>query len=175
MLRLRETVALALVAMLGCEVGDFDVVRRKTVTIPADDSGEDIEIMELDDLEIVLAEIEDTQDIGREDLSAAVLDRLTLEVLEPVGADLAFAERIEVFAEAPGLDRVRVASQTEFPRGDELVELELDDVDLRKYVAAASTTFVAQVGGVAPPIDVRVKATATLHIGVTLRGACDHM
>lgn len=171
---LRETLAVALLATSGCEVADFDVVREGTATIPRGTIGDDFHMMEIDD-ELVLAEIQDEHDVGREDVADAEITRFTLEVFDPAGIDFAFAHRIEVFAEAPGLESVRIAHQDRFPAGARIIELETDDVDLRDYVAAPTVTLVARVDGVAPPADVRLKGRADLHLGVTLRGACDHM
>ena len=171
----REFLAVALMATLGCEVADFDVERNGTATIPRGITGEDLQLMRLDDMEIVLTEIEDTHGIAREDLSDAEITSFTLTVLEPDGTDLSFATSIEVFAEAEGLERVRIAHQTEFPSGEDVIDLETDDVDLRDYVAAPSVTLVARIDGVTPPADVQVEAAAELHLGATLRGACNHM
>ena len=172
---MREILAVALVATLGCEVADFEVERRGTATIPRSHGGEDLEVMRLDDMEIVLAELEDTQGVAREDLSQAEILAFTLTVRKPAGADLSFASRIEVFAEAEGLERIRIAHQDVFPEGEQVVDLETDDVDLRDYVAAPSVTLVARIDGVSPLADVRVEASAELILGATMRGACNHM
>jgi hypothetical protein len=171
----REILAVALMATLGCEVADFEVQRSGSATIPRGHVGEDLEVMRLDDMEIVLAELEDTHDIAREDLSEAEITRFTLTVIDPAGTDLSFASNIEVFAEAEGLERIRIAHLDEFPPGEQVVDLETDDVDLRSYVAAPNVTLVARIDGVSPPADVRVQADADLHLGATMRGACNHM
>jgi len=172
--RIRETLAAALLATLGCELADFDIERQGTATIPRGHIGDDFEMMQIDD-DIVLAEIEDEHGVSREDIAEAEITRFTLEVLDPPGMDLAFADRIEVFAEAPGLESVRIGHLDTFPSGARVVDLETDDVDLRDYVAADSVRLVARIDGVAPSEDVRVQARADLHIGVTVRGACNHM
>lgn len=172
--RLRNVLGAALLAALGCEVADFDVQKRGTATIPRDAMLDPIEMMQLDGFELVLAEIEDTEDIGPEDISGAELRRLTLEVIDPAGGDLSFLDSIEIYAESPELERVRVAHRERLPKGEARVDLEIDDVDLHDYVAAPSVTLSAVVDGVAPPEDVRVRAIASLNIGATLRGACDH-
>jgi hypothetical protein len=175
MARMRETMAVALVATLGCEVADFDVERGAMATISRDRMGDEIEMMRLDDTEVILAELDDTHDIAPEDVADAEITRFTIAVVDPVDMDLAFLDRVEVFAEAPGLPSVRIAHLDEFPAGAQLLELETDDVELRDYVAAPSVTLVARIDGAAPPMDVKVDARADLHFGVTLRGACNHM
>ena len=53
---MREILAVALMATLGCEVADFEVQRSGSTTIPRGPTGEDLEMMRLDDMELVLAE-----------------------------------------------------------------------------------------------------------------------
>jgi len=175
MTRMRELLAMALLASLGCEVADFDIERMGTATIPRNRPADGVPLMRLDDFELELAEIEDERGVGTKDLAEADLQRFRLEVIDPAEIDMSFADRIEVYAEAPGLERVRVAWQDEFPDGARVVDLETDDVDLRAYIAAPSVTLFAVIDGAAPPVDVRMRAIAELHIGVTLRGACGHM
>jgi hypothetical protein len=169
--RLREAIGVVLLAALGCEVADFEIERRGTMTIRRGDA---VEMMELDGMELEIAELEDEQGIGREDISDAQLVRLTMRVLEPEGMDLSFVDSIEVFAESEDLERVRVAHQDDFPPGVTHIELEPDDVELRDYIAAPQVTLVARISGASPTQDVRVRATAWLEVGVTVRGACDH-
>lgn len=175
MARMRELLAMALVATLGCEVADFDVERKGTATIPRNRPADGVPIMRLDEFELELAEIEDERGVSKKDLAEADLQRFRLEVIDPAELDLSFADRVEIYAEAPGLERVRVAWQDDFPVGARVVDLETDDVDLREYVAAPSVTLFAVIDGAAPPVDVRVRGIAELHLGVTLRGACTHM
>ncbi len=165
----RELLGLLLVTNLGCEVASVDVVRHGVATIPKDGA---FEIMRFEDFELELGEIEDTQGIERRDVSDATLDRLVIEVLSPEPADLSFVDQIQVYAETPQLGRVRVAYVGEVPPDTRVVELDTDDVDLRNYVAADTVTFVAVIDGAMPATDVKVRATAELNVGVTLRGAC---
>ena len=174
MTRARNVLAAALMTTVGCEIADFDVERSGIATIPSRPEAEAITVMELDGFEIVLAEIEDTEDIGPEDISGADLRRFTIEVLDPAGADLSFIEGIEIYAESPELERVRIAHLDDVPRGASRIELEVDGVDLHDYIVAPVVTLSAVVDGDAPETDVRVRASALLNIGATLRGACDH-
>ncbi|MBC8073751.1 MAG: hypothetical protein IAG13_35855 [Deltaproteobacteria bacterium] len=174
MTRARNLIAAALMTAVGCEIADFDVERSGTATIPSRPDAEAITVMELDGFEIVLAEIEDTENIGPEDISGAELRRFTIEVLDPADAELSFVDGIEIYAEAPDLERVRIAHLDEVPRGAQRIELEVDGVDLHDYIIAPVVTLSAVVDGDAPETDVRVRAVAVLNIGATLRGACDH-
>lgn len=175
MARARNVLAAALMTAVGCEIADFDVERSGVATIPSRPDTAAITVMELDGFEVVLAEIEDTEDIGPEDISGAELRRFTIEVLDPEGDDLAFVEGIEIYAESPELERVRIAHLDDaVPRGTQRIELEVDGADLHDYIVAPTVTLSAVVDGDAPETDVRVRATALLNIGATLRGACDH-
>lgn len=172
--RVRDALGVALLWALGCELADFEVERSGYAVISADDDTDEVEVMRLDGLEIVLAEIEDTEDIGTEDISRAEIRKLTIEVVHPLGSDLAFVDRIEIFADSPDLGRVRVAYADELPRGEARVDLEIDGVDLQKYIAAPTATLIAVIDGTAPEREIRVLATAKLEVGATVRGACDH-
>jgi hypothetical protein len=168
---LREVIGVAMLACSGCEVASIDVEREGYAVIPHDGT---LELMGLDGFEAVLGQVEDTEDVRREDVSDATLDQLVIEVLDPGQPDLSFITRIEVFAEAPDHERVRVAHGENFPVGVRVVQLEIDDVELRDYVAAQHVSLVASIDGKRPPRDVHVHAVAHLSVGVTLRGACHH-
>jgi hypothetical protein len=167
----REVIGVAMLACSGCEVASIDVERAGNAVIPHDGT---LELMGLDGFEAVLGEIEDTEDVRRQDISDATLDQLVIEVLDPGQPDLSFITRIEVFAQSPELERVRVAHGEDFPVGARVVALEIDDVELRDYVAAQHVSLVASIDGERPARDVHVHAVAQLSVGVTLRGACHH-
>jgi hypothetical protein len=172
--RLREGIGLLAILAGGCEVTEVDIEQTGTAFIPRDHTVGPVEMPEMENLDLVLAIIENPG-VGGEDITEAVITSLRVEVLEPEAGDLAFAERVEVFAEAPGLERVRVAWQDEFPAGEPIVEFETDDVNLRDYVASRSVTIRAEISGDAPDELVEVEAVANLNVGVTLKGACNHM
>ncbi len=165
---------LLLLAALACEAADVQLRRSGTATIPRDDPGDDIVMMRLDDLELELAHLDPQRDIDPDEIANARLTKVRLEVLKPSGADLSFADSIELFAEAPGLERVRVAHRDGFPPGTRTINFDLDEVDLAAYVAASEVTLVALVNGEAPADDVDVSAAADIDIGVTVRGACNN-
>lgn len=172
--RLREGIGLVALLMGGCEVTDVDIEQSGTAYIPRDHTAGAIEMPEMEDLDLVLAII-DNPGVGTEDITDAMMTSLRVEVLSPESADLSFADRVEVFAEAPGMETVRIAYQDEFPAGEQVVEFQTDDVDLRDYVASRSVTIRAEISGDAPDETVEVEAIANLNVGVTVRGACDAM
>jgi hypothetical protein len=172
--RLREVVGVLAILLSGCEVTEVDIEQTGTAFIPRDHTVGAVEMPEMENLDLVLAVIENPG-VGGEDITQAEITSLRVEVLEPEGGDLAFADRVEVFAEAPGMERVRIAHQDRFPVGAQIVEFETDDVNLRDYVASRSVTIRAEIVGEAPEELVEVEAVANLNVGVTLRGACNQM
>jgi hypothetical protein len=172
--RLREGVGVLAVLAAGCEVTEVDIEQTGTAFIPRDHTTGPVEMPEMENIDLVLAVI-DNPGVGGEDITDARVTSLRVEVIEPDLGDLAFAERVEVFAEAPGMDRVRVAYQDEFPVGESVIEFETDDVNLRDYVASRTVTIRAEVTGEAPDELVEVEAIANLNVGVTMRGVCNQM
>ena len=172
--RLREGIGVLAILVAGCEVTDVNIEQVGTAFIPRDHTVGPVEMPEMEDLDLVLAVI-DNPGVGGEDITDATITSLRVEVLSPETADLAFAESVEVFAEAPGMGRVRIAHQDEFPAGEQIVEFETDDVDLRDYVASRSVTIRAEISGDAPEELVEVEAVANLNVGVTMRGVCNQM
>jgi hypothetical protein len=172
-MRLRELVCTALLPLVGCEIADLEIEREGTATIARARPPGDVTMMRLDGLQLELAEIQDTEGIAPEDISDATLDELTLEIVDAKDGDLAFLDRVEIYAEAPDLARVRVAHRAGFGK-IRSAEFDIDDVDLRDYVAAPTVTLVAVIDGTAPRTDVEVRAHARLDVGVTVRGACHH-
>lgn len=173
-MRVRELAAAAILFCLGCEVKEVELERSSERIIPGGPAGVELEMMELEPESIVFSEIEDPG-IGPEDITGASITRMTIEVLEPEGADLAFADAVEVFAESGDLPRVRIAHQDRFPTGDALVQFEVDDVDLREYLVSDGMRMIAVFEGGGPERDIRVRGTTDLRVGITVRGACAAM
>jgi hypothetical protein len=116
---------------------------------------------------------EDLRDQGVDpgDLAFAHLRVLTLSVTSDDG-DLSFLDGITLYVEAPGLDRVRLASGADFPRGLRSADLVLEDVDLGPYLEQDAVTVGATAAGRRPEDPVTLEASLVLEVGVTPRGAC---
>lgn len=167
--RLRSSLGVLALCSLGCDVTEIDVERRGSGTIPEAGS------TPFEETEIVLGEFDADRDVKEGDLSSAIVDRLDVRVVEPAGADLAFAQRLEVFVEAPGLPPQRIGHAEDFRPGRDRLELETDRADITPYVAAESLTIFAVVEGLPPQEQVEIEGIANLRLGVTLQGACNHM
>ncbi len=109
------------------------------------------------------------------DISEVQLDLFTLEATDPAGADLSFLDSVDLYVEAPGLDKVLIASADSFPEGEALVDFTLEDVDLTDYVVSESMTLTTDVTGHRPDDDTVVQAHFDLAVGVTGQGACNNL
>jgi len=109
------------------------------------------------------------------DIEEVFLVAFELEALSPDGADLSFIDRMELYVEAPGLPRRRVASQDDFPAGEAVVAFELEGVDLTDYVVSEAMTLSTEVEGRRPDDDTEVEARYGIDVGVTAQGACNQV
>jgi hypothetical protein len=173
---LRELAGAIFVMSLGCNgVTSIEVERTSMAVIYDDDPLGDLDLPEFREIELFLGEYENEQGIRSKDITGANLERLVMTVIEPEGGDLSFANRIEIFVEAPDRSTRRIAHREDFPIGENAIEFDLDDTDLEPYITASSFTLRARVEGRPPPEDILVEGAATLDVGVTLAGVCHHM
>lgn len=127
--------------------------------------------------ELVTMDLTESQELENQgvapgDIRDAELVDFVLTATAPTGADLSFLDRMEVWVEAPGLPRVRVAVQDDFPPGVAEVTFDLEDVDLTDYVVSQSMTFGTDVTGRRPEDETTVRADVSVRVGVTGQGAC---
>jgi hypothetical protein len=175
-LRLRELAGALFILSSGCNgVTSIEVERTSRAVIFDDDPLGELDLPEFREIDIFLGEFENEHGIRRKDIAGASLERVTMTVLEPASADLSFANRIEIYVEAPGQATRRVAYREGFPPGESELDFELDDVGLEPYIASRSFSLFARVQGEPPPEDVLVEGSAILDVGVTLAGVCHHM
>jgi len=122
-----------------------------------------------------LTQAQELQNQGVEpgDIQEVYLRDLALTVKEPADGDLSFISSMEVYVEAPGLEKQRVAWQDSFPEGEGTVSFELDDVDLTDYVVSESMTLSTDVDAHRPDADTKIKASFSVDVGVTAQGACN--
>jgi hypothetical protein len=115
------------------------------------------------------------ENVGPGDVRKVHVSDLVLRVERPDGADLAFIDRLEFYASAPGLPEVLVASQSGFVVGETEVAFDLEDVDLTDYVMSDALTISTQVSGQTPDQSTTVKIDFTIDVGVTPKGACRNL
>jgi hypothetical protein len=151
---------------MGCDgIATVEIERRSAAILLEDEEPGALDF----------GEFQNEEDITGDDIAGAHVTSVIVEVVEPEGGDLVFADRIEVFIDAPGLERRRLAFQDRFPVGESRVALRLEGVDLEPYVVAESIHFTAEIDGEAPREDTLIEATARLDVGVTAEGACSQM
>ena len=114
------------------------------------------------------------QGVAPGDISSVALVTFELEAVSG-DMDLAFLESMSIYASAPGLDTVLVASQSDFPAGQAVVAFDLEDVDLVDYAVSESMTFTTEVTAEAPEDDTKVEARVLIDVGVTVQGACAYL
>lgn len=163
------------IAVLGCEtLFNIRVDGTAATTVPAATPLEtllgDFGFGELVDMDVTQAQELRNQGVEPGDISHVVFLEFTLEAVDPSGADLSFIDDLELWVEAPGLDDVRVAWQDDFPVGQALVEMHLDDVDLVDYAVSESMTIRSEITGSRPDEATEVEATYALRVGVTRQG-----
>src|SRR5690606_6009877 len=114
----------------------------------------------------------ENQGVEPEDVRSAKLTRGGLRVVSPETESLKYLQSFELFVEAEGLDRKRIASigQEAFAAAPKQVDFVLDDVELQPYVTAPAMKLVPQVERSAsrPQADVTVAVDLTLFVDLTL-------
>lgn len=115
------------------------------------------------------------QGVAPGDITDVYFRTFKLTATAPGGADLSFIENLEFYVEADGLDRVLVASQSDFPAGQASVDLNLEDVDLTAYVVSESMDLTTEVRGGRPDADTTVLAEFSIDVGATAQGACNQI
>ncbi|TVQ93384.1 MAG: hypothetical protein EA397_04510 [Deltaproteobacteria bacterium] len=121
-----------------------------------------------------LTESQELQNQGVEpgDIASARLVRFDLEAIDPDDADLSFLDSMSIYVEAPDLPRVLLATASEFPEGEAVVEFELTGEDIADHVVSQSMTFSTEVNGRRPTSRTEVLASYAVRVGVTGQGAC---
>jgi hypothetical protein len=113
------------------------------------------------------------QGVSPGDIETAVITNFQLDVVSPEDSDLSFISSLEVWIDAPDLTPVLVASQSNFPEGDQTVYFELEDVNLAEYAVSDSMNITTEASGTVPSENITISATVDFDIGVTAQGACN--
>lgn len=104
------------------------------------------------------------------DLTSVVMTKFALTVTDPDGADLAFLESLELWAEAPDVAKVLVATTPPIDDGATTVDMQLEDVDLVDHAVSQSMTLTLEASGNRPDVDTSIRADWALSVGVTAQG-----
>lgn len=172
----RWTVA-ALMGM-ACSGGlaSIEIERQGRAEIPKGTVVEDllgeVGLEDLMKMDLTTASELENQGVEDGDLRHVHLQGFTLAVEAPDDQDLSFLDEVEIYVEAPGLERRRVAAQSDFPEGARSVALELAEIDVVDYVVSESMTLTSEVSGRRPAQATTLLATVRFDVVVTAQGAC---
>jgi hypothetical protein len=86
---------------------------------------------------------------------------------------MSWLDSMELYVEAPGVERALIASADDFPEGVASVSFDLYDVDLTPYAVSEAMTLATEVSGRRPDDDTTIRADVVLDVGVTGQGACN--
>jgi hypothetical protein len=173
---MRALFILSAVTLVGCQgkLVTIKVSDEATVTVPKGTIVNELlgSLGYSDFANMNLIESQELRNQGVEpgDIKDVVLERFELEAIAPDGADLSFLASVELSADARDLDEVLVASASDFPEGQALVEFDTTDVDLTAHVVSEAMTFTTDVVGHQPEADTDVTARFTVAVGVTGQG-----
>ena len=130
----------------------------------------DVGFGELVELDLTESQELQNQGVTKEQIDSVKLTSLSLRVVSPEGGDLTFLDSLEFFVEAPGLESRRIARGGPFTAGEERIELELDDVELKPYVVSERMTITTSARGNRPDQDTTVEAHIDLLVDANIGG-----
>ncbi len=161
-------------ALTGCKGIAFNVSQESEIVVeqgtPLEALLGDLTFGEFSDLDITSRDVVQNQGVEPGDINEVRLTELVLTATDPDDADLSFISTLDFFVEADGLPQELVASQDDFPEGQAVVPLELEDLDLTEYALKDSMTLTTDVSGGRPEVDTTVLAEFTLRIRATGKG-----
>ncbi len=173
--RARRVVAsLALAGLCTCAgLDNFDVDVGGKATVPKATVVENLlsafEFPGFDSID--LSQEFKNQGVTKDDVDNVHLEAMTLTIDAPSDGNFDFLDSLTFFAEADGLDKVKIASLAQVPKGKSSLELVVEkDVDLQPYVVAPSMRMSSHIEGKRPAEDTTISATATLDVDVHVPG-----
>lgn len=171
------TVFAACFAVTCGGLDELDIKRSSTATIPGGNILSQL-VGSLGFSDLADMDLKDSQELKNQgvkpnEIDSVKLDSLTLDIVSPAGQDFGFLDDVSFFIEAPGLEKKRIAHGEAFAPGLAHVGLDVDDVELKPYVTAASMSITSEVQGHQPNQETKVKATVVLTVDIDVGGlAC---
>lgn len=112
------------------------------------------------------------QGVTKDEVSSVHVKSLKLKILSPDDADFGFLDSLEFFAKA-GDQEVRIAhkeriSELGLRAPTPVLDLDVENVELQPYVTAPSMSIIVRGKGRAPAKEVRLQATVSLDVKVSL-------
>lgn len=158
--------------VLGCGLLQFTVERDSSSTVPgAGVLGTLLDALDftgLDDFDVTIEQQLSDQGVNPGDLRSVTLTVLRLHA-EP---DLSFLAQMDVYVRGADGTEIVVANGSDFPEGQDTVELEVTGADMTDIVVAGGMSFRAEVRGSAPVDDTDVDIHVEVGVEATAQGAC---
>lgn len=111
----------------------------------------------------------DSDNVSPGDIAEGHIVSLDLSVLQVAG-DLSFLDELRIYVEAPGEDRLLVASATDQLVGRGPAGFDLEDVDLGAHLSTGEASFVTEAWGETPVVDTTLELQWRVSVGVTAQG-----
>ncbi len=168
--------ALACGALAGCGLDTIEIEVEGGTTIAGQPFGTVLPLSTLGPL-AGLADIDFTSSkefenggYDADDIDSVRLVKLTMEVTEPQPPDgtFDFLESVTFFVEAEGEERKPIASKDPVEDGQRIVELDVQDVELKPYATAKAMTLTTEATGQAPRFDTTIRVKATFEVDVAV-------
>ncbi|WP_373046781.1 hypothetical protein [Vulgatibacter sp.] len=106
--------------------------------------------------------------ISADDVESVKLTSLVFGVTEPEGGTIDFLQKIEVFAEADGVEKRKIAEKSSIPDGATSVSLDVMDVEFKPYAVAKNLAITTIVSGRPPTHDTAVRARAVFEVNAAV-------
>jgi hypothetical protein len=166
----------ALLALVMCNaLTTFDVTQTAQAQIPKGSLINQLlgtfDFTGLSNFDISQSQSFQNQGVKKEQIDSVKLKTLTLTITAPPsGQDFSFLESLKFYAEAPNQTRVLVAQGSGFGART-TIGLEVEDVELAPYAAAASMTLTTEATGHQPNNDTTIDAAVVFDVDVNAQGA----
>jgi hypothetical protein len=104
-----------------------------------------------------------------DDVDSIRLTRLTLSIIEPAEQDLAFLGSVQVIVSNPDLPDVVMAERLSFDEGEQQVDFETSDANLRHYLLGTRSTITFDIEDSRRPMqDTRIEVEAVFDVDVNV-------
>jgi len=173
-----EHICWALVALILATCGsadNFNVATSATATMASGTSpgtlSSDLGFAALTSVDLKTNSAFVSQGLSDNDIGTVHVLQLTLTITSPAsGQDFSFLQAVRFYVEAPNVAKAEIASGADFTSGATNVVLNLDNIDLKAYVAAGTMKITTAASGTLPGQNTVVEANITFAVDATTPG-----
>jgi hypothetical protein len=173
-MRLASLLTAASLGLAACAPASFTTQVRGETTVPAGPPGVTTLLNALPAVSSFAGlDFNENQDfknqgLGKDEVTSARVQTLTIEVVSPNDQDFAFLDSLEFFARA-GDREARIAHKENIARlnlrpPNPVLTLELDELELQPFISAPTMSIIVRGRGRMPERDVRLRAVVTLEV-----------